>query len=67
MSSIGKKIEENIQLQEFVERSLAIVFELVKSDDIVIEMVEEICEEMDITMDEMWWMFEQLGYEREEE
>ena len=65
--SIGKKIEQNIRLQEFVEKALAIVFEFAQSDDIVIEMMEEICDDMDISEEEMWLMFEELGYEREEE
>ena len=30
-------------------------------------MADDICEDMSITEDEMYWMFEQLGYSREEE
>lgn len=30
-------------------------------------MADDICEDMGITEDEMYWMFEQLGYSREEE
>lgn len=60
---IGSKIEQNMQLQEFVERIISYVFNLAQDDEFVIE---EICEEMGITTDEAYWLFEQLGYEREE-
>ena len=59
---IGRKIEQNIQLQEFVERVLGYVFNLVEEDTVA----EDICEDMGITESEMYWLFEQLGYEREE-
>ena len=62
--SIGDRINNNMQLQEFVEKVLSTVFELAQDDE---NMVENICEEMGVTEDEVWWMFEQLGYEREEE
>jgi hypothetical protein len=61
---IGHKIEHNIQLQEFVERALSVVFEMAQEDEI---LVETFCDDMGITEEEMYWMFEQLGYEREEE
>lgn len=59
--NIGNKIEQNIQLQEFVERILSYVFNLALDDEFIIE---DICEEMGITTNEAFWLFEQLGYER---
>ena len=61
---IGSKIEQNTQLQEFVERVLSYAFDLARYGEL---FVEDICEEMGITEEEMYWLFEQLGYEREEE
>lgn len=63
MAGIGKKIEENIQLQEFVERVLGYAFDLARYGEL---FTEDICDDMGITEDEMYWLFEQLGYEREE-
>lgn len=58
---MGELIDSNPQIKEFVERCLSKVFELAnESDDIIYDLGEE----MDITESEMWWMFEQLGYER---
>ena len=64
MAGIGKKIEENLQLQEFVEKALSTVFEMAQDDEI---LVETICDEMRIAEDEMWWLFRQLGYDAGQE
>lgn len=61
---IGRKIEADLQLQEFVERVLSYTFDLIRFGDLA---GLDICEEMDITEDEMYSMFEQLGYTKEEE
>ena len=61
---IGAKIERNVQLQEFVEKMLGYMFDTVKFDPL---FVEEVCEDMDITEEELYWLFEQLGYTKEEE
>lgn len=63
MAGIGSKIEQNTQLQEFVERALSHVFEQALDDE---DFVEEFCDDMGITEEEMYWMFEQLGYDRHE-
>lgn len=60
---IGSKIEQNMQLQEFVEKALSIIFDMVQEDETV---METICDDMDITENEAYWMFEQLGYDRHE-
>ena len=64
MNNIGQKISQNQLLQEFVEKCMSQMFDLCKYGDL---MADDICEDMDITEDEMYWMFEQLGYSREEE
>lgn len=64
MNGIGQKIANNLQLQEFVERCMSQVFDLCRYGEL---MAEDICDDMDITEDEMYWMFEQLGYSKEEE
>ena len=58
---MGELIDSNPQIKEFVERCLSEVFGLANEND---DIAEDLCEEMDITEDEMWWMFEQLGYDR---
>ena len=63
-TGIGQIITNNPQLQEFTERCLSQVFDLCRYGDL---MADDICEDMGITEDEMYWMFEQLGYSREEE
>lgn len=60
---IGAKIERNVQLQEFVEKMLGYMFDTVEADPL---FVEEACEDMDITEEELYWLFEQLGYTKEE-
>jgi hypothetical protein len=60
---IGKKMEENVQLQEFVEHVLCCAY-----DYLTIDMdftLDDICDELGITRKQAMWMFEQLGYERE--
>lgn len=64
MNNIGQKISQNQLLQEFVEKCMSQMFDLCRYGDL---MAEDICEDMGITEDEMYWMFEQLGYSREEE
>lgn len=63
-TGIGQIIANNLQLQEFAERCLSQVFDLCRYEDL---MADDICEDMGITEDEMYWMFEQLGYSIEEE
>lgn len=60
---IGDKINGNMQLQEFVERALSMVFEMALSDETIIE---SICDEMSTTEEETWYMFNELGYDRYE-
>ena len=62
MSSIGEKISRNPQLQEFVERALGLAFDMMYDEES--ETMENFCDDMGISEDEVWWMFEQLGYER---
>lgn len=61
MAGIGKKIEENHQLQEFTERILSYAFDLAINGEF---FITDICEDMDITEDEMYELFKQLGYNR---
>lgn len=59
---IGKKIEANPQLQEFIEKSLGFLFNLCEDDDIL----EDLATEMDCSINELMWMFAQIEYTREE-
>ena len=61
MSGIGAKIEQNLQLQEFVERVLGLAFDMMCDES---ETIEDFCDDMGVSEDEVWWLFEQLGYER---
>ena len=63
-TGIGQIIANNLQLQEFVEKCMAWAFDACIYGDM---MSVDICNDMGITEDEMYWMFEQLGYSREEE
>ena len=64
MAGIGKKMEENPQIQEFVERVLGYVFNQLVNGEISIEDVLDGL--MDITEEEAYWIFEQLGYNIDE-
>lgn len=67
MAGIGKKISENMQLQEFVERCLSQVFNMAQDTELLgEEITDDICRDMGITEKEMYWLFEQLGYTRED-
>lgn len=67
-TGIGQIITNNPQLQEFVERCLSQVFDLCRTGTLYGDLVaDDICEDMGITEEELYWMFEQLGYSREEE
>ena len=57
---IGKIIEEDMRLQEFVERLISYTFNSAISGD---GFLEDICEEMDITEEGAYYLYEQLGYE----
>ena len=59
---IGKKIDANPQLQEFIEKSLGFLFNLCEDDDIL----EDLTTEMDCSINELMWMFAQIEYTREE-
>lgn len=59
---IGKKIDANPQLQEFIEKSLGFLFNLCEDDDIL----EDLTTEIDCSIDELMWMFAQMEYTREE-
>lgn len=59
---IGKKIDANPQLQEFIEKSLGFLFNLCEDDDIL----EDLATEMNCSIDELMWMFAQMEYTREE-
>lgn len=59
---IGKKIDANPQLQEFIEKSLGFLFNLCEDDDIL----EDLATEMDCSINELMWMFKELGYDRYE-
>lgn len=63
MAGIGSKIEQNMRLQEFVEHVLSYAFDLAVSGEF---FIVDICEEMDITEDEIYELFKELGYERGE-
>lgn len=63
MAGIGKKMEENVQLQEFVERMLSCAFTMMIEDE---DSREDFCSDMGITENEMYWLFEQLGYDKED-
>lgn len=62
MAGIGSKMEQNLQLQEFAERLMAYTFDLARFGEL---FIEDITDDMGITTDEMWDLFEQLGYERD--
>ena len=62
---IGKKMEENVQLQEFVEHVLSCAFNYLTVD--MDFTLENICDDIGITENEAMWMFKQLGYEKESE
>lgn len=64
MAGIGKKMEENVQLQEFVEHVLSCAFNYLTVDEDF--TLEDICDDIGITKSQTMWMFEQLGYERED-
>lgn len=59
---IGKKIDANPQLQEFIEKSLGFLFNLCEDDDIL----EDLATEVDCSINELMWMFAQMEYTREE-
>lgn len=61
---IGNKIEVNAQLQEFTERALSLAFDMMQDEES--GTLENFCDDMGVSEDEVWWMFEQLGYTREE-
>lgn len=60
---IGKKMEEDMRLQEFVEHVLSCAFNYLTVDEDF--TIDDICDDIGITRKEAIWMFEQLGYERE--
>lgn len=55
---IGKKIEQNPQLQEFIEKSIGFLFNLCEEDDIL----EDLAAEVDVSTDELMWLFAQMEY-----
>ena len=61
---IGKKMEDNVQLQEFAEHVLSCAFNYLTVD--MDFTLDDICDDIGITREEAMWMFEQLGYERED-
>lgn len=63
MLGIGAKIEQNLQMQEFVERALGLAFDMMCDEES--ETIENFCDDMGVSEDEVWWMFEQLGYNRD--
>lgn len=68
MTGIWRKISENMQLQEFVERCLSQVFNMTQDTELLDkEIADDICRDMGITENEMYWIFEQLGYTREDQ
>lgn len=64
-SIIASEIEKDIRMQEFVERLISVVF-----DGFVLEPkgneqgLEYFLEDMDISEEEMWTLFERLGYHK---
>lgn len=60
---IGKKIEQNPQLQEFIEKSIGYLFNLCDEYDSVLQ---DMIEEMGCSIDELMWLFAQMEYKREE-
>ena len=59
---MGELIDSNPQIKEFVERCLSKALDIICEDE---DIAYDLCDEMDITEDEMWYMFSQLGYNRE--
>lgn len=64
-SIIASEIEKDIRMQEFVERLISVVF-----DGFVLDLegneqnLEYFLEDMDISEEEMWTLFERLGYHK---
>lgn len=54
---IGKKIDTNPQLQEFIEKSLSYLYNLCEEDGVL----EDLADEMDYNVDEVIWMFNQMN------
>ena len=64
MSSIGEKISCNPQLQEFVERALGLAFDMMCDEES--ETIDNFCDDMQVSKEEVWWMFKELAYDRYE-
>lgn len=59
MTGIGAKIEQNMRLQEFVEKCMAYMASIAEDDDIM----QDIMDEMDATEDEIVDLFAELDIE----
>lgn len=66
---ICKKIEQNPQLQEFIEKSIGYLFDMISGEvepKDGIEVLNDVTDLMDCSIDELMWLFEQMEYRREE-
>lgn len=58
---IADVMNENAQVQEFVEKMLSVAYDTLEEDEY---LLEEICDDIGVTESELKWMFKQLGYDR---
>ena len=60
MTGIGSLMEQDMQLQEFTERILSNAYERFMMNDE--EFIENICDDMGISEEEVVMRFNRLGY-----
>lgn len=58
---IADVMNENAQVQEFVEKMLSVAYDTLEEDEY---LLEEVCDDIGVTESELKWMFKQLGYDR---
>lgn len=65
---IGKKIEQNPQLQEFIEKSIGYLFDMMSCEETKdgIDILNDMTDLMGCDIDELMWLFAQMEYKREE-
>ena len=63
MTGIGSLMEQDMQLQEFTERILSNAYERFMMNDE--EFIENICDDMGISEEEAFMMFNRLGYKEQ--
>ena len=52
---MGDLIDSNPQIKQLEEKYLSKALDIICEDE---DIAYDLCDEMDITEDEMWWMFE---------